>query len=153
MPTVRDFGARGDGKTDDTAALSHAVQRCEGQLVFPRGDYVISRPLYIPLHLHGRIGISGDGGTARILMAAPKHPNLGLIQGHTVLDHQAIHLIKELRLAGHHGEFANVMHDARGEGIVLNEPSVIAASLPQRKDCSFPGDSDTGQKYWIMSKS
>jgi polygalacturonase len=45
MSSVRDFGARGDGKTDDTAALRHAVQRGDGHLVFPRGDYIISRPI------------------------------------------------------------------------------------------------------------
>src|SRR5438876_290945 len=61
MVTVRDFGARGDGRTDDTAALSHAVQQGEGHLIFPRGEYVISRPLHVPLHLHGRVSIDGSG--------------------------------------------------------------------------------------------
>jgi len=69
MTNVREFGARGDGRTDDTASLSHAIQKGDGHLVFPRGDYLISRPLHIPLQLHGRIGIDGSGGTARILMA------------------------------------------------------------------------------------
>ena len=47
MTNVRDFGARGDGQTDDTAAIRHAVQQGDGHLVFPRGDYLISRPLHI----------------------------------------------------------------------------------------------------------
>ncbi len=81
MSTVRDFGARGDGRTDDTAALSHAVQRCDGQLVFPRGDYVISEPLYIPLDAHGRISIDGSGGVARMIMTRPG-PALHLVGTH-----------------------------------------------------------------------
>lgn len=68
MTNVRDFGARGDGKTDDTASITHAIQKGDGHLVFPRGDYLISRPLHIPLQLHGRIAIDGSGGTARIVM-------------------------------------------------------------------------------------
>src|SRR5262245_45624556 len=81
MSTVRDFGARGDGKTDDTAALSHAIQKGDGHLIFPRGDYLISHPLHIPLQLHGRISIIGDGGTARLLMAGPG-PALHLLGSH-----------------------------------------------------------------------
>jgi hypothetical protein len=81
MSNVRDFGVRGDGKTDDTAALSHAVQRGDGHLVFPRGDYVMSRPLYIPLQLFGRIGISGTGGTAKLIMTGPG-PALHLVGTH-----------------------------------------------------------------------
>jgi hypothetical protein len=46
-----------------------------------------------------------------------------------------------------HGVHARAFHARK-----LNEPSVTAA-CSQRNDCSFPGDSDTGQKYWIMSKS
>lgn len=68
MTNVRDFGARGDGVTDDTAALTHAIQRGNGHLVFPRGEYLVSRPLHIALGLHGRIAIEGEGGTAKIAM-------------------------------------------------------------------------------------
>src|SRR6058998_1305604 len=49
MSSVRDFGARGDGQADDTAAILHAVEKGDGQLVFLRGDYLISRPILIPL--------------------------------------------------------------------------------------------------------
>src|SRR5262245_51094767 len=71
MVSVREFGAKGDGKTDDTQALLHAVQRGDGELVFPRGDYVLSKPLYVPLEQHGRLSLSGSGGTARLLMKGP----------------------------------------------------------------------------------
>lgn len=81
MTNVRDFGARGDGKTDDTGALAHAVQKGDGHLHFPRGDYLISKPLHIPLQLHGRIAIDGSGGTARIIMAGPG-PALRLVGSH-----------------------------------------------------------------------
>ncbi len=80
MANVREFGARGDGKSDDTAALSHAIQKGDGELVFPRGDYRISRTLYIALQTHGRLCIRGEGG-ARILMSAAG-PALHLVGTH-----------------------------------------------------------------------
>lgn len=81
MSNVRDFGAKGDGRTDDTAALSHAIQQGDGHLVFPRGDYLISKPLYVPLEQRGRIGIDGSGGTAKLIMAGPG-PALHLVGSH-----------------------------------------------------------------------
>ncbi len=81
MANVRDFGARGDGRTDDTQALQHAVQEGDGVLSFPRGDYLLSRPLQIALQAHGRIAIDGAGGTARLLMAGAG-PALHLIGTH-----------------------------------------------------------------------
>ncbi len=71
MATATHFGAKGDGKTDDTAALSHALQQGDGHLVLPRGDYLISKPLYVPLAQFGRFALSGEGGTARLIMAGP----------------------------------------------------------------------------------
>src|SRR6187399_3213692 len=68
MANVRDFGARGDGKQDDTAAIQHAITKGDGEVVFPRGDYLVTRTLQIPLASHGRITVAGTGGTARILM-------------------------------------------------------------------------------------
>jgi hypothetical protein len=121
MPTVRDFGARGDGKSDDTAALSHAVQRAEGHLVFPRGDYLISRPLYIPLHLHGRIGIAGEGGTARILMAG-EGPAIHLAGTHRrtaqpshfqpgVWLKERMPMISDIEIVGQHAEADGILID------------------------------------------
>jgi hypothetical protein len=81
MANVQHFGAKGDGKTDDTAALSHAVQQGDGQLVFPRGDYRISQPLFVALDRHGRFSIDGLGGQARLIMTGPG-PAIHLVGTH-----------------------------------------------------------------------
>src|SRR6185295_9786639 len=42
--SVKDFGARGDGSTDDTAAIQAAIDACGSNsctVVFPPGNYVI----------------------------------------------------------------------------------------------------------------
>jgi hypothetical protein len=81
MSSVRDFGARGDGKADDTVALLHAAEKGDGRLVFPPGDYRITRPLLIPLERYGRVSVTGRGGTARLLMAGAG-PALHLVGTH-----------------------------------------------------------------------
>ena len=55
--TVKDFGAKGDGLTDDTAAINRALNQLYCQqnnvqirraLFFPAGKYIISAPIDIP---------------------------------------------------------------------------------------------------------
>lgn len=65
--TVLDFGARGDGKTDDSAAIQRMVDASVGSLRFPRGRYRFTKPIVIDLNKVGPTSISGDG-TATILM-------------------------------------------------------------------------------------
>ena len=81
MSSVRTFGATGDGKTDDTAAIQHAVNDGDGLLRFPPGQYRISKPIQIDLTRRGPIGVEGSGGTAKILMAGPG-PALRLVGSH-----------------------------------------------------------------------
>ena len=69
MSNVKGFGAAGDGKTDDTEAIRHAIADADGRLQFPRGNYLISETIEIKLDEVGRIGIDGDDGTATIIMA------------------------------------------------------------------------------------
>ena len=45
MANVKDFGAVGDGKNNDTQAIIHAITQGDGVLEFPRGDYLITRTL------------------------------------------------------------------------------------------------------------
>lgn len=81
MPSVRDFGARGDGRTDDTAALTRAVRTGDGRLSFPRGEYRLTQPLVVPLDAVGPVSLEGQGGTARLVMAGPG-PALHLLGTH-----------------------------------------------------------------------
>ena len=50
--SVRDFGAKGDGKTDDTAAFQKALDKCAesggGVVTVPTGKYLIKTHLDIP---------------------------------------------------------------------------------------------------------
>jgi len=47
---VMDFGAKGDGKADDTAAVMKAIEagaKKKLPVCFPRGEYRITKPLSI----------------------------------------------------------------------------------------------------------
>lgn len=67
---VRSFGAKGDGKTDDTQAIQAAIDAAVGQVYFPKGSYRISRPLEVDLQQTGYFSISG-GGISLVKMAGP----------------------------------------------------------------------------------
>src|SRR5262245_3510837 len=81
MTNVRNFGAVGDGRADDTKALRHAVENGGGQLEFPRGTYRLTAPAEVDLDRFGPIAVSGQGGTARLLMDGPG-PALRLVGTH-----------------------------------------------------------------------
>lgn len=68
LKTVRDFGAKGDGQADDTAAIQQAVASGIGDVRFPRGVYRITRPIVLELDRVGPVALSGEG-TGRIVMA------------------------------------------------------------------------------------
>lgn len=65
---IRNFGAKGDNKTDDTLALTKAIEAAilsGGTVYIPRGAYIVSKPITIdyshkPIPF-GLAGIVGDG--------------------------------------------------------------------------------------------
>jgi len=69
MVNAFDFGAVGDGATDETAALQHALEAGDGVLELGKGTYRITRPLVVDLTKQGYGAIIGAGGTSRIVMA------------------------------------------------------------------------------------
>ncbi len=71
MSTVLDYGVHGDGVIDDTEALQHAIDDGNGELIFPEGNYLITKTLVIDLDKVGRLQISGSGGQAKVIMAGP----------------------------------------------------------------------------------
>jgi hypothetical protein len=63
------LGAKGDGTTDDTAAIQRAVE-AGGTVRFPSGRFRLTRTVKIDLDKTGFVALSGDA-TARVIMAGP----------------------------------------------------------------------------------
>jgi parallel beta-helix repeat protein len=80
-PTVRDFGALGDGEADDTKAFQRAVDSGRGDVYVPRGTYRLTRTIVVDLDRIGPVSIIGSG-TARLVMAGPG-PALRLVGTHS----------------------------------------------------------------------
>jgi hypothetical protein len=114
MTNVRDFGAVGDGRADDTKAIRHAVERGGGYLLFPRGTYRLTTPVEIDLDRSGPIGLNGQGGTARLLMDGPG-PALRLVGTHAkwaepssfearVWQRQRMPTVSDIEIVGNHDQ-------------------------------------------------
>jgi len=93
MANVQNFGAVGDGVTDDTSALQHAVDTGDGLLELNKGTYRISRTVVLDTTRVGFSAIRGAGGTTRIEMVGPG-PAIRVVGDHrgtatprTVRDH------------------------------------------------------------------
>ena len=78
--TVRDFGAVGDGKADDTTAFQRAMNSGRGDIFIPRGVYRLTKTVVIDLDRVGPVSITGSG-TAKIIMAG-SGPALKLVGTH-----------------------------------------------------------------------
>jgi len=69
---IRDFGAVGDGTTDDTVAIKSAMAyvaaRNGGRVRFPDGDYVVSSPIALPsaVTIEGTNGLASNSPTSDI---------------------------------------------------------------------------------------
>src|SRR4051812_26179206 len=58
-PTVRDLGAKGDGVTDDWAAIESAVNVGNGSAIFPHGTYRITKTVTVNLNKAGFTTLRG----------------------------------------------------------------------------------------------
>jgi hypothetical protein len=80
---IRDFGAVGDGRTDDTIAIRSAfafiATRNGGEILFPEGEYIVSSPIVLPsgitikgvnaLHSNASTNNVAQRNTSRITLA------------------------------------------------------------------------------------
>lgn len=67
MVLAQDFGTRGDGSTDDTIALEHAIANNDGVVELQSGKYLISKTIEIRLEKIGPIQLRGNGGRVTII--------------------------------------------------------------------------------------
>ena len=112
MTLATHFGATGDGRTDDTAALQHAIDAGEGVLQLAKGTYRISRSLELDTTQLGYVGIQGAQGASRLVMvgagpavsvvgdhrgtATPSH-----VEPHT-WDRERMPILSGLEIVGEH---------------------------------------------------
>ncbi|MCA9075788.1 MAG: right-handed parallel beta-helix repeat-containing protein [Planctomycetaceae bacterium] len=135
MSNVRHFGASGDGETDDTDAIRHALSDGDGVLDFPPGTYRITQTIEVPLADVGPCGIDGSSGAARILMtgAGPAFRLVGTHGGtgdpHSVKGNvypvQRLPTVKNIEIEGAHAE-------ADGIELVKTMQSVFEGILIRR---------------------
>jgi len=78
--SVRDFGAVGDGKADDSGAFQRAIDSGRGDIFVPCGRYRFEKTVVADLDRVGPLSIAGTG-TATIIMAGPG-PALKLVGTH-----------------------------------------------------------------------
>lgn len=79
--SAADFGARGDGVTDDRLALQAAIYAC-ADIVIPPGHYLVTRASWQPFDLHvpGGRRVTGAGRDATTLVqAAGQGPSVRLL--------------------------------------------------------------------------
>ena len=114
MSNVREFGAVGDGRGDDTEAIQHTVSQGDGVLHFPPGTYRITQSIEVRLAKRGPLSIDGSGGSAKVVMAGPG-PAFRLVGTHggtgdpgsrksNVASHQRLPTIRNIEVEGAHAE-------------------------------------------------
>jgi parallel beta-helix repeat protein len=112
-PSVRDFGAVGDGKTDDTAAIEAAVKAGTGAVYLPAGEYRLTRTIRIDLNTTDKLSLVGTGD-ACVTMAGPG-PAFAFIGTHEgtgdpqsvrdeVWEHQRLPIITGIEIRGENPE-------------------------------------------------
>jgi hypothetical protein len=112
--TVLDYGAKGDGQSDDTAAIQELIDAKCGSVRFPAGAYRLSKPLVVDLDRVGYTSLVADG-TAKLIMDAAG-PAIRFVGTHTagsadpntvkseVWERQRMPVVEGLAIVGNHAE-------------------------------------------------
>lgn len=117
---VRDFGAIGDGVTDDTQAIAKALTSGRGHVVFPKGIYRIAKTITVDLDQTGYLCIDGLG-VAELVMTGPG-PALRIVGTHSksadpggfeprVWQNQRMPMVERLGIRGDHPEADGIEAD------------------------------------------
>jgi hypothetical protein len=118
MRYAHHFGAAGDGETDDTSALQHALEAGAGVLRLNKGVYRLTKPLVLNLPQQGFGAILGEGGTSRILMTGPG-PAIRIVGTHQgtatpstfkpqVWEQERFPTVRDIEIVGEHPEAVGI---------------------------------------------
>ena len=75
--TPQEYGAVGDGVSDDTAAIQNALNNSDVHVTIPRGEYMISAPLY----LYEDYGVTLELHDGAVIKATTAEPMIVIIKG------------------------------------------------------------------------
>lgn len=111
------FGAVGDGKVDDTNAIQAAVDSGIGSIRFPKGTFLISRPIVVDLDKVGYTAFISDG-VATLVMSGPG-PAVRFVGTHlksadpegylpNVWDRQRMPIVDGIAIVGRHAEAVGI---------------------------------------------
>ncbi|HUF56149.1 MAG TPA: glycosyl hydrolase family 28-related protein [Thermohalobaculum sp.] len=121
---VRQFGARGDGLTDDTAAIQAGIARVEerggGTLGLPAGRYVVSAPLRIA---EGGVHLEGEG-PARTILTKRQSTRFVIAEGRW--DTDGVPLAADAL----QGESALALPPGAGAGVAADSWTVLVSEAP-----------------------
>ncbi len=98
--SVKDFGATGDGVTNDTAAIQAALSASYGKtLLFPKGDYRVTSKLSVNFTSNYQgIEIDGDSRQARILWYGGNNTSVLEIRGTSSVGFTAGVIVKSISI-------------------------------------------------------
>ena len=123
--SVRDFGAKGDGKTDDTAAFQNALEAAKlagGGIVYaPRGNYFFAGHLDVP----GAVTLQG------VWESVPSHVGLRSPDGAKPTDDGTTFLVTENAGKEDGPPFITLHDNSTLKGVVLYYPLQDPAGEPR----------------------
>jgi hypothetical protein len=119
--SVKDFGAVGDGVTDDTAAISAAIDACDAVYI-PTGEYLITSEISVKSYQHLR----GDGEGSRLILDNVPFGANGMLR-QSIIKHFVIQDISLIRInsvnAGGHTLGDNCVFQLKGDELNVEEKS------------------------------
>ncbi|HEX5399206.1 MAG TPA: glycosyl hydrolase family 28-related protein [Verrucomicrobiae bacterium] len=123
--SVLDFGAKADGKTDDTAAFQKALDsagQSEGGIVYaPRGNYFFAGHLDVP------VGVTLEG----VWQSVPSHTGLRDKTGPKPTDNGTTFLVTENAGDEDAAPFIKLNTDSTLKGVVIFYPNQIRDAVPR----------------------
>ncbi|MBI1310159.1 hypothetical protein GC176_02540 [bacterium] len=142
---VRDFGAKGDGIADDTAAIQKAIDTAAanpggGEVVFPKGTYLLNSTspsthpwAYYNLQIESGVMLRGENGAKLLQGPKGRHPVLEDAEGvrNSILAFGSDHQIIRFQNPDYNGGFYSLKSTtARSTMATLKSPTESSKFKP-----------------------